>query len=182
MYVYMTIMWLFLLVIRIPVILLGLITVALTIPRVKNPEQWELIRLPYWVHPWDNPRDGILGDRRLTYWNRGDQFPTLIKDSPWLKAYYWTAIRNPANNLSRFYPLFTCNLNKVQEHKVVLRKKYLTITKAVVNSIPYYGLVYDSPKWYIRMGHKVDEKYIGRDFSGDPQVGYKGFTFKVNKK
>jgi hypothetical protein len=58
---------------------------------------WQLERLPGWASPWDNVFDGVTGDKRGWFANwcaeRGY--------GPFMQRYIWTAIRNPANFLSR---------------------------------------------------------------------------------
>ena len=92
-----------------PVNLLGLVIVALAIPfktEDKTTEKpftqypqhgnWLLCRLPVWARPWDNPRDGLYGDKRGWWANERDgDYKSFL--SCWL----WTAVRNPANYFSR---------------------------------------------------------------------------------
>lgn len=94
---------------RIVVMLLGLPLVAIGIPfRREFPEtrspftqftsrgDWMLVRLPWWLRPWDNESDGLYGDKR-GYWSnvRDGQHASFL--SMWL----WAAVRNPANYFSR---------------------------------------------------------------------------------
>lgn len=92
-----------------PMNILGLLVVALALPFKKEdvstekpftqyPQHgsWLLCRLPAWAKPWDNPRDGMYGDKRGWWANERDgDFKSFL--SCWL----WAAVRNPANYYSR---------------------------------------------------------------------------------
>ena len=89
--------WVAVVVIRVVFAVLGLFIVPFAIPRFTFGGEWRLLRLAWWALPWDNQRDGILGDKRLRFWVDGDQFPKWMADKPYVKAYYRLAIRNPTN-------------------------------------------------------------------------------------
>lgn len=57
--------------------------------------EWELVRLPSWALLWDNPYDGMLGDKR-GWWH----LHTGDCRSFW-SMYKWAAIRNGANYFAR---------------------------------------------------------------------------------
>lgn len=95
-----------------PVKLLGLVAVAIALPfRVENIStsvpftqypnlgNWMMVNLPSWARPWDNPRDGMMGDKRGWFANwcigRGWSYPS------WLAMWWWAAVRNPANYYGR---------------------------------------------------------------------------------
>jgi len=61
--------------------------------------------LPDWLYWWQNLEDNLTGDKRGDYWNaerfRPSIFTQAVWTSPTLKMWWWSAIRNPANNLKR---------------------------------------------------------------------------------
>ena len=90
-----------------PVTLLGFVLVPIgllfkrTYPETNAqftqfPGEWELVRLPSWLLPWDNIYDGFRGDKR-GWWddNQGGKSHTF------LSMFKWGAVRNPANYWSR---------------------------------------------------------------------------------
>ena len=92
---------------NIPVTLLGLPIVALALPfrrTIGDPVPfrdprfsgfWQLVRLPKWALLWDNPYDGVLGDKR-GWWDNYSGGATKF-----FSMWNWTAVRNPANYWSR---------------------------------------------------------------------------------
>lgn len=104
--------WLLFLVFRTIMIVLGWILIPLAVlsrayepyegmdgigyPRLQYRFTWNL------MYPWDNQEDGIAND---TYWKA----PNLP-----LQIIYWSAIRNPANNL-RYIPYISL---KIEPNKV----------------------------------------------------------------
>lgn len=54
--------------------------------------QW----LPRWAWPWSNDEDGVLGDGAFSAANR--ELPA------WQRAFIWSALRNPVNNLRFVFP------------------------------------------------------------------------------
>lgn len=97
--------------IHIPLIVLGPLVVALalpfrsehgnTVPFTKYPGQgeWRLIRLPAWARWWDNPYDGMWGDKRGWWDNECRKSGRTCKS--FLSMWLWAAIRNPTNYFSR---------------------------------------------------------------------------------
>lgn len=94
----------------IPITLAGLLVVAIALPQrrvIGSPVQftqhppgfWVDTHLPGWAILWDNPVDGLVGDRRGAFadWCRRH----WIGVNSVLAMYIWTAIRNPANYWSR---------------------------------------------------------------------------------
>lgn len=61
-------------------------------PRVEYHFTWK------WMFPWDNFEDGIANDTYVKY------------DSMFMKIVYWSAIRNPANNL-RIVPYLSLDID-----------------------------------------------------------------------
>ena len=59
-----------------------------------------LVRLPTWLKWWDNPYDGLHGDKR-GWWADycGRTYATDVDD--FYSMWQWAAIRNPANYWSR---------------------------------------------------------------------------------
>lgn len=99
---------------ELPVTVLGLLAVAVGIPfrreipgtakpftdpRYAHPDGWALVRLPRWLLWWDNPYDGLLGDKRGWWDNRCRQFGRTCRTP--LSMWLWAAVRNPSNHFSR---------------------------------------------------------------------------------
>lgn len=183
--------WLVILAARIIMILLGFLVVPVALYGIKipdNPAEWRLIRLPAWALPWDNIKDGVLGDKRFHYWKEGDQFPALIEDSPYLKALYWLAVRNPANYFSRFLRGIGCPVDQctvillagVELVRPSVGAYGWQFVKADGPVFNYWGFYWATPHWTVRLGHKIEPRHNGKDFSADPLKAWKGVTFKVN--
>lgn len=175
------IVWAIVFILRLVVIMVGLFVVPFAIPKFKFTGQWELIRLAKWADPWDNPKDGILGDTRLHYWLQGDQYPAWLEGRDWLKAYWWMAIRNPANNFSRFYRLIGCNLADSGEITILAFGGSWEFTKVKGKRFSYWGFYKLTDKREVKLGHKIRSKYIGASWVEDPLRAWKGFTFRVKK-
>ena len=190
--------WSLLFILKLALAIIGLVWVPVCLVGIKlhsaSSTNWELTRLPWWGHPFDNPRDGLMGDKRLHYWLEGDQFPKWFSKAPsklqsWLKAYYWLAIRNPANNFSRFYPGLAVNVTKAKI-ELLAGDTYVNnkttpgyqFVRAFDGVLYYWGFYLVTDKLVIRLGHKIEPKHITQDFSNDPDKAWKGFTFKFNTK
>ena len=198
-----TVSWTFNAVIRVVAIVLGYVMVPLGLMFTKLPDtdatEHELIRLPIWCHPWDNIRDGAMGDKRLWYWLTG--YPKVIdklprKWQPFCKSFHWLAIRNSANTLSRYYPGIGCPVDKCKIEytgqylvKDEFGKEGFQFVRAKGPYFTYYGLYHNIPLpqkgWFKgraligRMGHKVEPRHMNTDWSQEePTKAYKGWTFR----
>lgn len=96
--------------IGLPITALGLVMVAIGLPFrrvIGEPRpflqfsgEWQMIRLPTWLLPWDNAFDGLMGDKR-GWWNN---YCLENYGKPATHPYClwrWAAMRNPANYWSR---------------------------------------------------------------------------------
>lgn len=193
--------WTLLLALRIPMILLGFVAVAIALhwrtidyASAEPFGRWTLVSLPRWAWPWDNLRDGAMGDKRLNYWDT--EAPRFLKENAWWKMWWWLCIRNPVNNFSRFTRGIAC---KVDQCHVSLLAGRLFVSDTsgdagwqfVVANGPiynYYGFYWVSPRFTlfgkrrvasIRLGHKVEPRHNSTDFSQDPQKAWKGITFRT---
>jgi hypothetical protein len=109
--------WIFVIGIRLVLILAGLVLIPLAVLfKAYAPRESKIFKgkiVPSWtwkfMYPWGNEEDGIVAG--LEYLDK----PT------WFRTIYWSAIRNPANNL-RFIPFFSCIIKKEKVNYV--RKKY----------------------------------------------------------
>jgi len=190
-------MWIGLLIPRIIVILLGIVAVPIGVlftkeapsnrPHPKYPE-WRLMKMPkiFWI--WDNDRDGSMGDVRGNY--ERIQRPGFMKDNTYWKAVYWLAVRNPANNWSRF---LRPNSVDVRTLRIAQLAGSFDVVKSNVKSYQfvigrgykfnYYGfymlIPYKDGHWNIRLGHKIAPKHAGDGFEKDEQKALKGYTFRV---
>jgi hypothetical protein len=61
--------------------------------------RWNRWRLPRWALWWDNPYDGLTGDKRGWWANECRKHGRTEHD--FISMYIWSAIRNPANYFSR---------------------------------------------------------------------------------
>ena len=195
-------MWTLLILIRIPMILLGLVVVAVALPFAKvHPDptdplrvaklkwsDWQLVRLPVWAWPWDNMRDGAMGDTRGRYWYA--QAPGFLI-TPYLKQYWWLAVRNPCNNFSRFMRPNTVDVRKlvityIGDDKVVrTNKTSWNFVKGTGTFWTYFLFELMTPAFgnrhlQIKVGHKISPKYQGEDYTTDEQGYQKGFTARIN--
>lgn len=112
--------------IGLPVTLLGLPLVALGIffrrsfpattqhytdPRFYPLGDWMLVRLPAWLLLWDNPYDGLHGDKRGWWANYcAENYDADVDD--FYSMWQWAAIRNPANYWSRI--ITGCDVRQVE--------------------------------------------------------------------
>ena len=189
-------MWLALFAGRLVVILLGIVAVPIGVLTTKEVESdrahswadWRLRKMHKVFQLWDNDRDGSMGDVRGNYDDH--QRPGFLKDSVYLKAVWWLAVRNPANNWSRFMKpsavdVRALDIEKLAGDSVVVKgaKTVWQFTLGRGETFNYYGFYMLIPTkngyWNIRLGHKILEKHIGKDYSSDPQKAIKGFTIRV---
>lgn len=99
--------WVLFLVLRTMAILLGWVLIPpmallnkyTTVPEESKINGRTILNWKYkFMYPWSNDEDGVVaGEEFLGY-------PT------WFRMIYWSAVRNPANNL-RFIPLFNCKID-----------------------------------------------------------------------
>ena len=82
-------------------------------PFTQFPGVWARVRLPFLLRPWDNPFDGLWGDKRGD-WARWCQGVGLDYRSR-AAMYLWAAIRNPANYFSRYALGVDVGLGRVQK-------------------------------------------------------------------
>lgn len=200
-YLAATVMWVILMALRLIMIVIGFAVVPVALrrryeadsPRPKGTwDAWEFIRLPKWAWFWDNERDGCLGDNRGNY--RFEQSPEWLRKSEFWLAFNWLAIRNPANNFSRFTPLIACDMQDAtcttlqgQDHvRDKVGEEGFRFVRAIGKwKIPYWGLYWVSDfrikdrNLVIRIGHKMDVFDNDQDYSADPQKAWKGMTFRI---
>lgn len=73
------------------------------------------------MYPWSNNEDGLNG---------GEEYP----DKPlWFRIIYWSALRNPSNNL-RFFKTLTCQLDPNKIKYIVSNIKLLVDTPSFIIS------------------------------------------------
>jgi hypothetical protein len=81
---------------------MGLVIVAIALPFRKEgvsvSDGRKIINLPRWAWLWGNDFDGVLGDKR-GWWAENTPFGWDVNG--YMAMYWWTAIRNPANNMRR---------------------------------------------------------------------------------
>lgn len=108
--------WIFVISLRLVFILAGLVLIPLAVllKAYENRES-KIFKgkiIPAWkwkfMYPWGNEEDGIVAG--LEYLDKPE----------WFRIIYWSARRNPANNL-RFMPFFSCKIDK-EKVDYILRK------------------------------------------------------------
>lgn len=196
-------MWILLLLARILVIALGLLVVPVALPfrsvatstRTLKPHHWpswKLVRLPKWAWPWDNLRDGCFGDIRGDYWI--DLYPGFVNKLPencvpFVKMFWWLAIRNPANNFSRYLRPIGVDARTLDmellagdwlvEKDAGFRHQFVRGKGKTFTYYGFYSLIpFRNGHINIRLGHKLAPKDATKDFSKDPEKAMKGFTFR----
>ena len=198
---YATIQWSIMVLIRLPLILLGLIVVPIALPfrrtelRYKDGQPFEHVDLPGWAWLWSNERNGALGDQR-GWWDANTPFGD---SRSFMSMFWWLAIRNPVNNM-RFTSAFSCN-TEVTHVEVLAGNnvvddgddrrgfgwQFLRGTADGSGLKRYYcfrfvGFEWGSERVFdIELGHKIkldhNEKYY---HEGENQKAWKGFTFVIN--
>lgn len=93
-------------VLGIPVVAIGLLFTTKT--GEVNEFGWQMENLPKILWPWGNDYDGVQGQK-----NGKSRNPFGWKIGSYLSNFWWAAIRNPANNFSRYTVGF--DYNKVKE-------------------------------------------------------------------
>lgn len=155
--------------IGLPVTLLGLPLVAVGIffrrsfpqtaqhhtdPRYYHLGDWMLVRLPTWLLWWDNPCDGLRGDKR-GWWDNycRENYSFSLGSRHWYSMWQWAAIRNPANYWSRV--VTGCDVRTVEllaGQQLVDEDNpgwhFLRATDAKGKSFYYLGFVF--PWWFDR--------------------------------
>jgi hypothetical protein len=209
--------WVWLAAVRLPAILAGLVVVPFAIRKAKrqmanrfgeqacpfpypgaNPEGWVFYNVPWayrtargwrgflWL--FGNDEDGFYGDRR-GWWSANQDG----QERSWWSMYQWAALRNPANNLSRYTTMYGCLVNDCTieywgDYVTPDNRPLLPGAHFVVATSPagrkYYGYrkVTDSGdgtgyNW--SLGFKLKPEHA--DNPQAPDDAHKGFTLRINK-
>ena len=195
--------WTVTLIVRVIAILIGFIMVPLGLVFTKLPApdetKWKYIGLPKWCDPWDNVRDGAMGDKRMWWWNEG--YPNWMnklspKTHSFMKAFWWLAIRNSANKLARYYPAFGCPIDKCEIEYIGdfyvsddIGEEGFQFVKAKGPIFNYYSLYhhialpqkgfFKGKALIARMGHKVEPRHALKDWSKEePTKRFKNWTLR----
>lgn len=198
-----------LLLLELPVQFIGLFINALTIPFASEddnlsndgkrrqysqyPElgEWVRVRLPKWALWWDNPYDGLLGDKRGWWANECRKNGRTERD--FLSMYIWSAIRNPANYFSRkvtgcdvsdcVIEMLAGNTSLVDDTgRSGTSWHMLLATDSRGRKYPrLYGVVPVTAKYmlYFNIGWKLKLDHNGTSHNWREQDRYKGNTFRV---
>jgi len=194
--------------IEIPLILLGLPLVAIGIPfrdlpaidglrpftdpRFLGRGYWARVRLPRWLLWWDNPFDGLWGDKR-GWWDNECRRHGRTCEHP-LSMWLWAAIRNPANYFSRCIvgcDVSRCVIRKLAGHDVVsgdAGKREWQFLVATDDRGRQYHRLFISWAWpfkperslLIDIGWKVKLSHNGTAPDAMEQDRYKGSVFTVS--
>lgn len=206
---YMLVQWIIIMLVRVPLILLGLVLVpvGLVFSRIDQTSErafsehntnrtWALETLPKWLWLWSNDRDGARGDKR-GWWDVN--CPTGDSSDFW-SMFIWLAIRNPVNNM-RFVKGISCDVSKcsvecldgnnpdVDDKVNRTGWMWLKATGPTFNYYTFYG-VWPKKKdktraLIVRVGHKIklshgEESYTDDVHSEDYTKRWKGFTLRIS--
>ena len=194
---------------ELPVQAVGLIINAVTIPFAKQdtdesnsgtpvtysqyPEHgtWVRLRLPRWALWWDNPYDGLLGDKRG--WWANECRKSGRTEHHFLSKYTWSAIRNPANYFSRLVTgvdVSDCVITKIAgnvdevDDTGASGKSWHFLVATDSKGRNYhllYGMIPYSDKrgLYFRIGWKIKLGHNGTLSTEREQDRFKGNTIRV---
>ena len=195
---YAAIQWTIMLLIRVPLILLGLVVIPVALLyrhteiKSEDGQLHEFTHLPNWAWIWDNERDGATGDQagrwhRMQMWGDSDTFMSM---------YWWLALRNPVNNM-RFTSWLSCNTEEAAV-KLLGGQYYVgdaddrsgfgwQFLKAEGKQFNYYCFRFVGCEWGdgrvldVEFGHKIKVDH-NMDYpkGGNNQKAWKGFTFVIN--
>lgn len=176
---------------KIPLFLAGLLVVAVLIPFRKTdestrlPNGWVFTNFGTW---WGNPFDGLMGDKRLDYWN-----DCLAKGwGPYRSMWHWAAWRNPVNSWSRMaagVDVSQCVITKrfgqdvVEADQGLPGWQYLVATHASGKTYPRFFaeiLLGKTHILLIDLGWKIKLSHNGTTPDACPQDRYKGLVFTVS--
>lgn len=152
-------------------------------PAWRNGNWWQRF---LWL--FSNDEDGLYGDRR-GYWS--DR--CYGEEKSFANKYKWAALRNPANNLSRYTEDFACYPNQCQieywgdyespDDSPVKTGWHFVKAKDKVTGRVYYGF-----RQVEREGGKVYNRSFGfklkpshADEVQAPDDAHKGFTYRTQK-
>lgn len=179
--------WLWLLLSRIICIILGYVIVAIAIPfrkdGVSKSDGRYISNLPKWAWLWGNDNDGLLGDKRL-WWSENTPFGLPVDH--FVSMYWWTAIRNPANNMRQLdifsAPVTGSRITYLGDYTVNDNGKDFGKQLVIIknNGKTWYGYylvkkLSESRAFVIRLGFKVKPSHNG--LVDEPR---KGMVFKIN--
>jgi len=157
-----------------------------------NPNGWVFYSVPLvwrdgnmlkrFVWLFCNDEDGFYGDMRG--WWSSDQ---KGKERSFASMFKWAALRNPANNLSRYTKAFTCLVNECSiayfgdydspdNRPVIIGAHFVIATDA--DGRKYYGFREVTSNESKTWGFKLKPRYA--DEFQSPDDANKGFTLRTN--
>lgn len=153
--------------------------------------KWERWRLPKWALWWDNPYDGLTGDKRGWWANECNK--SGRSSNSFVSIYLWNALRNPANYFSRKITgidVSKCNIIKIAGDDEVddtgLSGKSWQYLIAVDNNDREYIRLYGVIPWsstrmfYFNIGWKIKLSHMLVNPNDREQDKFKGNTFRIN--
>jgi hypothetical protein len=199
-----------LLLLELPVQFIGLFINAVTIPFARKdddlsndgatrpysqyPEHgwWVRMRLPKWALWWDNPYDGLAGDKRG--WWANECAKADRDEYDFISMYIWSAVRNPANYFSRKVTgvdVSDCTVEMLAGNTEVVDDSglsgkqwhYLMATDSKGRKYPrLYGVIpwSDTRMVYFNVGWKIKLEHNGTSPDAREQDRYKGNTIRFN--
>ena len=168
--------WLLMIAIRLPMFFIGLFVVPIalrwryedTTYQQKQPitwHDWRYIRLPKWAWPWDNTHDGAMGEPHGKFWLR--EARSFLKTDYW-KMWWWLAVRNPTNNLTRHTHFFAYHAGHahtrllagdpvVHDNNQHYGWQFLCAYRGPYRYYGFYLVKRLSKKWFVsmRLGNKI---------------------------
>ena len=152
---------------------------------------WERWRLPKWALWWDNPYDGLTGDKRG--WWANECRKSSRSEYDFISMYVWSALRNPANYFSRKITgvdVSDCKIDKVAGSDVVddtgFSGKSWQYLVAKDGKGKEYIRLFGVIPWsktrmiYFNIGWKIKLEHNATSPDGREQDRFKGNTFRFS--
>jgi hypothetical protein len=169
-------------------------------PAFPRTSMWSFvnIRKNHWLWIYGNDRDGLDGDKYGKYlnWWRSSLMGKLFPEHGGFYHYWWSAIRNPANNL-RFARWNACDIrecdfttygsNPMANNKENGKGWQLTIGKSWKTDRYYFGFTAWFPYGFkkygllIKLGNKINFSHTNKEYLlKDELKNFKGTAFYAN--
>lgn len=116
-----------------------------------NRDGWFMLNFPSWAWQWDNDYDGLVGQKNGKNYSK---YPL----GSFLGCFHWAALRNPANNWSRYFIGFDYN----KCHSIMQDGNWWIARTDTGIFVRYKGF-----GWKIERYRHADRPWCGFGFRGD---------------